>query len=318
MSTAGEVGAILFDMDGLMVDSEPIWLRVEQDFLAARGVTWTEADAAACIGGGLHATVRLMIARFGLEIGIEAGVAELVSGFQRRLGELALKPGCAELVAAARAAGLPIAVASSNRRVLVAAVLAHVGLGDAFGAIVTGDDVARAKPAPDIFLEAARRLDIQPELCIVLEDAPKGMQAGKAAGMRVIGVPDADRTGPFDADWVVDDLFAAATILGIPQEGLAEPGCPADAITQEGLGAGRPQRPPGRSPAGAEAALRNSISLSPRRRRRARRARGRRGRAGRAWRRRCGPCRGGQPYAPRCRRARASPGRRGCRRARRR
>src|SRR5262249_25630800 len=207
------VGALLLDMDGLMVDSEPLWYEVERAFAHARGGLWTIELAHACIGKGLASTLLAMTERFGFATDLEKDGHELVDSFIARVGELALKPGCAELLDAARGR-VPLALASSSHGKLVDAVVARFALADRFGAIVSGDAVARPKPAPDIFLEAARRLDVAPPACVVLEDSLAGVQAARAAGMRVIAVPEPDPT-PFVAvaDHVVRDLHAGRGLL---------------------------------------------------------------------------------------------------------
>lgn len=238
-----EPAALLFDMDGLMIDSEPWWFEVERDYARAHGAAWSLADAQSGAGGGLRrAAIRIgeAIARLGgAPQDPDAGVADLVRRFLARLeasrnlppdapGALALKPGCLELIAAARATAdgappLAMAVASSNVRAIVTAVLAHFGLARHFDAVVTGDDIIAPKPAPDVFLEAARRLGIPPSACVVLEDAVAGATAGHAAGMHVIAVPEHGTHVPrsaFDgiATYVVRDLFEARTHLRLPAD----------------------------------------------------------------------------------------------------
>lgn len=206
--------ALLFDMDGLAVDSEPLWFHVERDFAAARGGDFTAEMAERCIGRGLANTLRVMGEAFGFAIDVERDAAEIIERFTSRVGELELKPGFVELFEAAREAGVPRALASSSSRRIVHASLDRFGLRERFDAVVSGDDVAHPKPAPDVFLEAARRLGVAPEGCVVLEDSASGCKAGRAAGMKVIAVPEAD-VASFDAlaDLVVVDLHAAARQL---------------------------------------------------------------------------------------------------------
>ena len=243
-----EPAALLFDMDGLMIDSEPWWFEVERDYARAHGAEWSLAAAQTGAGGGLRrAAMRIgeAIARVGgVPPDPDAGVADLVRRFLVRMeasrdlppdapGALALKPGCLALIAAARAAAdgrppLPIAVASSNVRAIVTAVLAHFDLARHFDAIVTGDDIATPKPAPDVFLEAARRLGVPPSACVVLEDAVAGATAGHAAGMHVIAVPEHAAhvaRAAFDgiATHVVRDLFEARTHLRLPADRAPTP-----------------------------------------------------------------------------------------------
>jgi HAD superfamily hydrolase (TIGR01509 family) len=210
--------ALLFDMDGLMVDSEPLWFEVERVFASTRGGVWTEAMGNACIGRGLANTLRVMHETFGFAVDLPLDAATIVDLFVARVDELALKTGFEELLAAAFARGVPRALASSSARRLVEATLARFGIRDRFDAVVTGDCVARLKPAPDVFLEAARRLGVPPDGCVVLEDSLAGMRAGRAAGMRVIAVPEGATTEAMtaQADAVVKDLHAALACLAFP------------------------------------------------------------------------------------------------------
>jgi beta-phosphoglucomutase-like phosphatase (HAD superfamily) len=207
--------ALLFDMDGLMVDSEPLWFEVEREFARARGGNWTEELGTACIGQGMANTLRMMQASFGFPVDLVRDASVIVELFVARVGELTLKPGFEELLADARSRGVPRALASSSARRLVEATLARFGVRESFDAVVTGDCVAHPKPAPDIFLEAARRLGVPPEACVVLEDSLAGVRAGRAAGMRVIavpeGLPSAEMTALADA--AVGDLHAARPLL---------------------------------------------------------------------------------------------------------
>jgi HAD superfamily hydrolase (TIGR01509 family) len=205
--------ALLLDMDGLMVDSEPLWFEVERDFLASRGGTFTREMADACVGRGLAATLRTMRAGHEFDLDVERDGAEVVDRFIARVGALELMPGCRELLDAARGRA-KMALASSSSRRLVEAVVARFDLGRWLDAVVSGDDVTHPKPAPDIFVEAARRLDVDAAYAVVLEDSLAGAQAGRAAGMPVIAVPE-KRTPAFDetATHVVADLHAARALL---------------------------------------------------------------------------------------------------------
>ena len=206
--------ALLFDMDGLMVDSEPLWFEVERAFARARGGDFTPELARACVGRGLANTLEVMHRTFDFPVDPARAAADIHARFVARVGELQLKPGFLELFEEAGARSVPRALASSSSRGIVVATLDRFGLRPRFEAVVTGDDVPHPKPAPDIFLEAARRLQAEPAGCVVLEDSPSGARAARAAGMAVIAVPEVHR-GVFDApaDAVVTDLYAARTLL---------------------------------------------------------------------------------------------------------
>lgn len=196
-------------MDGLMVDSEPLWFEVERAFARAHGGDWTPELAHNGIGKGLDHTLRTMHTAFGLPLDRAAHEAEIVDLFLSRAHTIAVKRGCREFLAAGRGV-VPLAAASSSVGRLVRGVLEGLGLAPSFDAIVSGDDVARPKPAPDIFLEAARRLGVDPGDCVVLEDSLAGATAAHAAGMKVIAVPERATPGiEAVATIVVVDLHEA-------------------------------------------------------------------------------------------------------------
>ena len=210
------LAAVVFDMDGLLVDSEPTWHAVERAFALDLGGSWTEADSLACIGQGVVSTARHMRGRFAPRLDVDAGARELVERFVAHVGDLRPKAGAADILGAARARGLPIALASSSSEQLIAAVLDAMGWAELFDALVSGETVARSKPAPDVFLEAARRLGVSPARAAALEDSLAGAQAAAAAGMLVVGVPEhhAVRSAMAGvAHHVVRDLVEARALL---------------------------------------------------------------------------------------------------------
>jgi mannitol-1-/sugar-/sorbitol-6-/2-deoxyglucose-6-phosphatase len=209
-------GALVLDMDGLMVDSEPLWYDVERAFAAARGGVWTKAHARAAIGRGFAHTLRTMSGLFGFPVDVARDTSAIMDAFVTRVSELTLKPGCLELLDAAGAAGLPCAVASSSPARLIEAVLGRFALRGRFAAVVSGESVPSPKPAPDIFLHAAEALGSRPTSCAVLEDSLAGATAGRAAEMFVIAVPEWEDPGlEAVADRIVPDLFAAREALDL-------------------------------------------------------------------------------------------------------
>ena len=207
--------ALLLDMDGLMVDSEPLWFRVEQAFAARRGGEWTEALARPCTGRGIAFTLRAMEEALGFTVDGASAFREMTDDFIAQVAVLELKPGCLELLTDVRGR-LPLALASSSPLRLIHAVLSRFELQPCFNAIVSGEQVAHPKPAPDLFLRAAQLLGVAPAECVVLEDSLAGATAGHAAGMRVIAVPEGDPAGRgFEAvaDAVVADLLEARALL---------------------------------------------------------------------------------------------------------
>jgi mannitol-1-/sugar-/sorbitol-6-/2-deoxyglucose-6-phosphatase len=210
-------------MDGLMVDSEPLWFQVERAFAAQRGGVWTPELSHLCIGRGTPYTLRTMSEEFGFTVNVGPDTAEIMNAFVERLGELSLKPGCRELLDEA-AGKLPLAVASSSPRRLIRAVLDRFGIEPRFKAVVSGEEVLQPKPAPDIFKRAATELGVPPTRCAVFEDSVAGATAGHAAGTFVVAVPEGPWEGGFSpsacfqgvADRIVPDLFAARRAINLP------------------------------------------------------------------------------------------------------
>jgi sugar-phosphatase len=203
-------------MDGVIVDSEPLWFDVERAFLHERGCEWTPELARECMGRGLVHAVEAMYSAFGFPRQLERDMQAIVESFASRVGELKLKAGFASLLHVAVGAALPRAVASSSMRRLIDVILDRFLIRDQFDAIVSGDSHARPKPAPDIFLEAARQLGVPPEECVVLEDSLAGVQAARAARMRVIAIPEREHERFVGiADAVVSDLTEARSLLAV-------------------------------------------------------------------------------------------------------
>ena len=184
------IRAVVFDLDGLLIDSEVVWNRVRSDVAAEQGVEWTEGDQRAVMGVSTAAWTAYMIDRLGLELTPEAVQKLVVERMVASYGErVPFKPGAVELV---RLAGehYPLALASGSVRELIDLVVASPEFANRFQVVISADEVARGKPHPDVFLEAAHRLGVPPEACVCLEDSGHGIDAGKAAGMRIIAVPD--------------------------------------------------------------------------------------------------------------------------------
>jgi HAD superfamily hydrolase (TIGR01509 family) len=185
------LAAVLWDMDGLLVDSEPLWTVAEQELADRLGGTFTPELKALIVGTRLDVAVPLFLTHLGHPASPEA-VQEAAAWLLARVVELFaqpidLQPGAVALLAELDAAGVPQALVSSSYRVLVDAVLAH-GVGP-FALTVAGDEVGRGKPHPEPYLTAAARLGVDPRRCVVLEDSPAGVASGEAAGCAVVAVP---------------------------------------------------------------------------------------------------------------------------------
>lgn len=184
--------AILFDLDGLLVDSEPVWARAELDLARALGASWTEADARACIGVGIPETCVRIMKRSKLRVDVDVMVGRLIDGFLARVTEVEVKPGARRIVEEACARGVPIAVATSSPQRIGERVLAGTGLLPRLGAAAFGDEVAAPKPSPAVYLLAAERLGVSAHGALVLEDSPTGAEAGRRAGATVYAVPEGE------------------------------------------------------------------------------------------------------------------------------
>jgi HAD superfamily hydrolase (TIGR01509 family) len=187
--SGGELQAVLFDMDGLLVDTEPLWFEVESDVMARLGGQWSEADQQDLIGGSLQRTVSYLLARAARAASPDDVGRWLVDGMIALLGtrELRVLPGARELLAEVASAGIPYALVTSSEREIMDAVIARMGVS--FCATVCAEDVRRSKPDPEPYLLAAMRLGADPRLCVALEDSPNGVAAAEAAGCRLVAVP---------------------------------------------------------------------------------------------------------------------------------
>ena len=215
-----EIEAVVFDLDGVLVDSDHIWHEVREGLAHERGGRWAERSEPDMSGMSslewsryLHEVVglsgspqelndevvRRMVARYGEE-------PPFIDGATRAVEELAQT--------------FPLAVASSSNRSLIESVLAAGRIDACFAAFVSSEEVPRGKPAPDVFLEAARRLGVDPARCAAVEDSTKGLRAAHAAGMRVIAIPNRRYPPADDAVALADialgsiDELSAAVVAG--------------------------------------------------------------------------------------------------------
>ena len=184
--------AVIFDLDGVIVDSEIWWHEERVAWATARGLSWSERDTRAVMGANSRGWARITRERLGLPEAEEPAIVEAIVGrMAQRYGDG--PPVLDGAVDAVRriARRWPVAVASSAHRTIIDAALEATGLHDVIAVVVSSDEVAHGKPEPDVFLEAARRLGVQPARCLVVEDSLNGVLAGAAAGMTVILVPNA-------------------------------------------------------------------------------------------------------------------------------
>jgi HAD superfamily hydrolase (TIGR01509 family) len=181
--------AVLFDMDGLLVDTEPLWFETEVEVMARLGAPWTRQDQERLLGGSMKNTVAYLLSKATKPATPEQLAHWMTDGMLKRAaeGRITTRPGARELVRAVAEAGIPYALVTSSDRDFAEAVLAGTGLP--FPVTVTSAEVAQTKPAPDPYLLAAKLLEANPANCVALEDSPNGVASATAAGCKVIAVP---------------------------------------------------------------------------------------------------------------------------------
>ena len=209
MPLTGRYRAVIFDMDGLLLDTETLWHAAEVDLFERHGGEFTWDDKMAVIGTNFEVTARHFSERLGHppERGM-ALVQEMIGLMHERvLRQVDARPGALELVRGVQQLDdVRLGLASNSPRFLVDAALGSAGLTDAFEAIVTSDDVEHAKPAPDIYLLACSQLGVDPSEALALEDSASGVTAAKAAGLTCIGVPQFAETDVSAADRIIASL----------------------------------------------------------------------------------------------------------------
>ncbi len=184
--------AVIFDLDGTLMDSMWMWRDIDIEYLGRYGYTPPEGLEKVIEGMGFTETAQYFKERFAIPDSIEKIKEDwLLMAGDKYAHEVKLKPGASGFLRKIRRKGLRIGIASSNSRDLILACLRGNGVEDCFDCIVTSCDVAKGKPAPDVYLKAAAMLKVRPEECLVFEDVPMGILAGKNAGMRVCAVEDA-------------------------------------------------------------------------------------------------------------------------------
>lgn len=184
--------AVIFDLDGVVIDSETVWNDARRQLVEERGGNWRADAQRAMMGMSSVEWAGYMHAQLGVPMSAEAISAEVVERLERLYRErLPLLPGAREAVCSL-AQRWPLAIASSANRSIIALVLELAALSDYFGAVVSSEEVAHGKPAPEVYLEAARRISREPASCAAVEDSANGLRAAAAAGMSVIAIPNRD------------------------------------------------------------------------------------------------------------------------------
>ncbi len=187
----GVTEAVVFDLDGVLLQSEEVWDAVRERYVREAGGRYDEEVQRAMMGMSAPEWSRYLHEEAGVREDpedINRDVVERMLEAYRR--ELPLLPGAVEAVRRT-AESFPLALASSSNREVFEAVLDLAGIADCFSATVSSEEVAHGKPAPDVYLEAARRLGVEPERCAAVEDSHAGIRSAKSAGMRVVAIPNA-------------------------------------------------------------------------------------------------------------------------------
>jgi HAD superfamily hydrolase (TIGR01509 family) len=182
--------AIIFDLDGVLLDSEQRWNEAKEALVRETGGTWLQEAPTVMMGMSSPEWSAYLRDDLGVQRDLDAINDDVVRRMHSSYEDgLPLLPGALETVRAL-AARWPLGLASSSNREIIDVFLERSGVGDLFGATVSSEQVARGKPAPDVYLETARRLDVDPRACVAIEDSANGLRAAHAAGMPVIAAPN--------------------------------------------------------------------------------------------------------------------------------
>ena len=184
------ISAVVFDLDGVLIDSEPIWDRVRRDYVESAGGSWREDSQRVMMGMSTQEWSAYISRDLGVGRQPEEVAAAVIAAMAAVYGgQPPLLPGAVPAVRALAAVYL-LGLATSSPRELIGTVLCAAGLASAFRATVSTEELGRGKPAPDVYLEVARRLGVDPEQCAAVEDSANGLRAAAAAGMQVVAIPN--------------------------------------------------------------------------------------------------------------------------------
>ncbi|MBQ1061279.1 HAD family phosphatase [Micromonospora chalcea] len=209
------VDAVLFDLDGVIVDSEPVWEEVRRAYVAQHGGVWQPDTQRRLMGMSTGEWAEYLSGELGVGRSAEQVATEVVTEMARRYAQRVPVIDGAEEVVRRIAARWPLGLASSSPTRLIAAALDATGLAGSFGATLSTEETARGKPAPDVWLAVAGRLGVDPARCVAVEDSSNGVRSAAAAGCRVVAVPH----GSYPLD---PDAEALATVL-LPSIGALTP-----------------------------------------------------------------------------------------------
>jgi len=206
----------MFDLDGVLVDSEQLWNRAKETVVREAGGRWREDAPQAMMGMSSREWSTYLRDRLGVERDVDEIDREVVRRMEQLYrARLPLLPGALDAVSALHERW-PLGLASSSNREVIDLVLDLAGIADAFVATVSSEEVDRGKPAPDVYLETARRVGVAPDRCVAVEDSSNGLRAAAAAGMAVIAVPNPHY--PPDADALALASATTNTLEGLTPE----------------------------------------------------------------------------------------------------
>jgi HAD superfamily hydrolase (TIGR01509 family) len=213
------VDAVVFDLDGLLLESEQEWSAAKRQLTTEHGGTWTEAAETEMLGMSSREWSRYMHDELGVPLDPDEISAEVVRILERRYREhLPLLPGADEAVR--RIGGRwPLGLASSSNREIIDLVLELTGWADLFRVTVSSAEVERGKPAPDVYLEAVRRLSSPPDRCVAVEDSDAGIGSARAAGLAVVAIPN--RAYPPDPDVLEQADVVLASLAELDEAAVA-------------------------------------------------------------------------------------------------
>lgn len=210
---AGGISAVIFDLDGVLIESEEVWHQVRHEFVTGHGGHWTADDQQAVMGANSAQWAEHVHKNCGVSLSPEEIYAGVMVGLRAAYtAHLPLLPGV-ERTVRDFAGHYPLAVASSSPREIIEYVLQLARLRECFRAIVSSDDVARGKPEPDVYVEACRRLQVEPQEVVAIEDSANGIRAARAAGMVVVAVPSRVFPPPRDVVDTADIVVASVAEL---------------------------------------------------------------------------------------------------------
>lgn len=182
--------AVLWDLDGTLIDSEPYWMKSEIELAERHGATWTEEDGKSLVGMALKDSTRLMGERFGVELDQDKVINELTDSVTEQLRrEIPWRPGAQELLRELRRRGVKTALVTMSLRRMALQVVESIPF-KAFDVIVAGDDVVHGKPHAEPYLKAAQLLGVDPKDCVAFEDSISGILSAEAAGTKAVGIPN--------------------------------------------------------------------------------------------------------------------------------